>query len=750
MAVSARVRRRGLGAGGRVKRPDRSRRRPSSGEAAPSARHSTSRRRDPAHGATGEPASVEARAGSRVPRPDRAESGARWAADRGSRASAGGALNDRIARDRILIAVLLGVFLVLALLSALVDRTAPHRPDRPVPGRRAPSRCAATSASVPVEGNDEFAALGVEFNNMSAQLAGKIEEVQRKRAELEDTIRRVGEAFATGLDREGIVNLAVRTAVDACEADGGRVAADRRAAAARRCTSATTRRRFRPRSRTPSAPPSRLNSEIGRRAARLPRGRPRGAAAGRAPGDRSGRRGRTRSPFRSWPSWAAAAPWSTSACCRSRVAASRSTSTRSSCSRTSAARPRCRSRTRTCTRPSSCQAVTDELTGLYNLRHFHETLGREIERSRRFGTPVGLVMIDIDDFKKVNDTLRPPAGRRSCSSKVARVLRELSRDIDEPARYGGEEMAVILPQTDLAGAELAAERMRAGDRGNAASNGSTEPPRCRSRRASAWPRARERPRARVAGGGCRRGPLPGEAARARTGSSTALPADEPVDGARAGTVHPASVRFRAMGLLDDAIKEHLELKRKHGAPEQEVQRQQEEALGPVRREAAQQPESVEGDAAEAEAAAPEVTAEEAGGRHRAEPLQGEEEQLFDGETFAAEEPMAPVEEEPAPPVDEEPAPPVEEEPAPGAGRRARRHASARGRARGRAGAGRRSRRDPGVRPVRGRRARGGRGAGGLDGDEADVLEDTPDFLQETPEHDRLWFEQKPPRDFDFE
>src|SRR3712207_7401797 len=50
----------------------------------------------------------------------------------------------------------------------------------------------------------------------------KIDEVQRKRTELEDTIRRVGEAFASGLDREGIVNLAVRTAVDACEADAGR------------------------------------------------------------------------------------------------------------------------------------------------------------------------------------------------------------------------------------------------------------------------------------------------------------------------------------------------------------------------------------------------------------------------------------------------------------------------------------------------------------------------------------------------
>jgi len=105
------------------------------------------------------------------------------------------------------------------------------------------------------------------------------------------------------------------------------------------------------------------------------------------------------------------------------------------------------------------QAVTDELTGLYNRNHFQDTLDSEIERSRRFGTDVGLVMLDIDDFKQVNDTFGHPQGD-VVLVEVGRVLRELSRDIDEPARYGGEELAVILPQTDLNGAELLAERMR--------------------------------------------------------------------------------------------------------------------------------------------------------------------------------------------------------------------------------------------------------------------------------------------------
>jgi diguanylate cyclase (GGDEF)-like protein len=105
------------------------------------------------------------------------------------------------------------------------------------------------------------------------------------------------------------------------------------------------------------------------------------------------------------------------------------------------------------------QAVTDELTGLFIVRHFHDSLENELERSRRFSSSVGLAMLDIDDFKQVNDTYGHQQGDLVLV-EVARCLRSLSRDIDEPTRYGGEELAVILPQTDLSGAELLAERMR--------------------------------------------------------------------------------------------------------------------------------------------------------------------------------------------------------------------------------------------------------------------------------------------------
>ena len=93
------------------------------------------------------------------------------------------------------------------------------------------------------------------------------------------------------------------------------------------------------------------------------------------------------------------------------------------------------------------------------MRHFHELLDQEIERAQRFNNHIGLVMVDIDNFKQVNDTYGHPQGDLVLK-EVARVLQEQSRDIDYPARYGGEEMSVILPQTDIDGAAMLAERMR--------------------------------------------------------------------------------------------------------------------------------------------------------------------------------------------------------------------------------------------------------------------------------------------------
>jgi hypothetical protein len=150
-----------------------------------------------------------------------------------------------------------------------------------------------------------------------------------------------------------------------------------------------------------------------------------------------------------------------------------------------------------------------------------------------------------------------------------------------------------------------------------------------------------------------------------------------------------------MGLLDDAIREHLELKRRHGADPGEVERQEREALGAT-------PQAAE--FAQAEEAAEEPVAE------AAEPTDaGEEREPFDVEAVEPEQPEASdpwlEEERDEVPADEALAHPREEAEEPGE-----------------------EAEEPGE----------------------DVLEDTPDFLQETPEHDRLWFEQRPPRDFDWD
>ena len=211
-----------------------------------------------------------------------------------------------------------------------------------------------------------------------------------------------------------------------------------------------------------------------------------------------------------------------------------------------------------------------------------------------------------------------------------------------------------------------------------------------------------------------------------------------------------------MGLLDDAIREHLELKRRHGADPDEVARQENEALGETRRaefarpdgeggaeppraETAAEPPQAETPADIAAEPAPEFTP---GERPRAEPPRGEE--PVAPPDFVTPEPAA----EPlSPPSEPDVAP--EEEPVSEAGSPVE------------AGDEREpfdieaEETSPPARPASWEDERDE-----VPAEEAldhprteegeDVLEETPDFLQETPEHDRLWFEQKPPRDFDFD
>jgi len=162
-----------------------------------------------------------------------------------------------------------------------------------------------------------------------------------------------------------------------------------------------------------------------------------------------------------------------------------------------------------------------------------------------------------------------------------------------------------------------------------------------------------------------------------------------------------------MGTLDDAIREHLELKKRSGAPDDEVRRLEDEAFGPVRREARAPAEPQPDDAAEpAEAESAQPVHEPEGDREPEPAPEREPEDAHEPEPWLADDELD----------DDRPQPTAEFSAA----------------------------------DVQDAQGKPQSDYVAPDEEGEDLLEETPDFLQETPEHDRLWFEQRPPRDFDFD
>ena len=102
---------------------------------------------------------------------------------------------------------------------------------------------------------------------------------------------------------------------------------------------------------------------------------------------------------------------------------------------------------------------TDPLTQLYNIQYLRKCLAREMERTRRTGLPTGLIMIDLDHFKRINDTYGHQAGNQALL-RASNIWKDNIRLVDIACRYGGEEFTLVLPGTSLAQAIRTAERLR--------------------------------------------------------------------------------------------------------------------------------------------------------------------------------------------------------------------------------------------------------------------------------------------------
>ncbi|NOY54133.1 MAG: diguanylate cyclase [Deltaproteobacteria bacterium] len=105
------------------------------------------------------------------------------------------------------------------------------------------------------------------------------------------------------------------------------------------------------------------------------------------------------------------------------------------------------------------ESYLDELTQLFNYRYFQQALKNEIVRAQRYAAPLSLVIFDVDDFKNYNDTNGHFAGNQALK-KLARTLKKGVRDVDVVVRYGGEEFAILLPETTKEGAMVISERIR--------------------------------------------------------------------------------------------------------------------------------------------------------------------------------------------------------------------------------------------------------------------------------------------------
>ena len=340
-----------------------------------------------------------------------------------------------VTRARLLAGGILLAFFLLAFVFALaVSRQLQQQVARLLEAARR-LRGGDFSVKVPTEGRDELSALGEEFNKLSDQLSTRLGELAHERERVQTSVRRLGEAVGSNLDRDTLLGLVLTTALEGVGAQAGRVTV--RPAGEGPMEEAARAGRLRGLQPVLIEVEGRvLRSGV---FAEVDDGGYSALAQPLVEGDEERRQvigvlsvARAGAPF--------------SAPDRELfqyLAAQAAVSIENVALHETVAR----------------ESVTDRMTEVSNRGRFDEALKTEVEAWRRGGTPVGLVMLDIDDFKPINDTLGHPQGD-AVLRNVAHVLRDSLRAIDEPARYGGEEFAIVLRDTHLDDAERLAERVR--------------------------------------------------------------------------------------------------------------------------------------------------------------------------------------------------------------------------------------------------------------------------------------------------